>query len=436
MKKRMAVWFVALTLLMGAILPTGAVETATASGEGWRTREEAFLVPYALEYTAAHMEEYAAFGEGVYESYVGQLGDYKTELLEDLGVNEEAFRKIVWVSSLESEEAEKIAEEGKRDWWAFIIQAYEEEFPEDIDTVGIPWALMLYGYDSVEEFAWGQWEQGEDAETARQYLAALYVQSRQAAANNHETTLKYREQYPGSYEDFDPDKGYEGDWAYMKGNTIARYGLQNEVEWKEYMYVRYMEDGYLYDQEQTAKREEYPARWPAEYAAFDERAWYDGYYHDMGAPESYMEREGLDAEGFKQTMFVEWVDRKLSFFNGYCVTVNGTPIQFRFYRDLEGEVTGPKVEKERILIPLRAAAEALGLTVEWRAETNEVVCSDGNTTVTFTLDSTQYSGGTLDVAPYAEKGITYLPLRALGETLGCGVTWYQDFATAALTTER
>ena len=134
---------------------------------------------------------------------------------------------------------------------------------------------------------------------------------------------------------------------------------------------------------------------------------------------------------------MEWVDRDpTAFFNGYCVTVDGTPIQFQFYRDLDGEVTGPKVENECILIPLRAAAEALGLTVEWRAETNEVVCSDGNTTVTFTLDSTQYSGGTLDVAPYAEKGITYLPLRALGETLGCGVTWYQDFATAALTTER
>jgi hypothetical protein len=91
-------------------------------------------------------------------------------------------------------------------------------------------------------------------------------------------------------------------------------------------------------------------------------------------------------------------------------------------------------ENERLLVPLRAAAEALGLTVEWRPESNEIVCAGAETGVTFTLGSTQYSGGTLDAAPYARDGITYLPLRALGEALGCQVTWDQDFATAALTT--
>ena len=92
------------------------------------------------------------------------------------------------------------------------------------------------------------------------------------------------------------------------------------------------------------------------------------------------------------------------------------------------------MEKERILIPLRAAAEALGLTVEWRQKANQVVCANEEKAVTFTLDSLEYSGGTLEAAPFAEKGITYLPLRALGETLGCGVEWKGDFATAALTT--
>ena len=65
---------------------------------------------------------------------------------------------------------------------------------------------------------------------------------------------------------------------------------------------------------------------------------------------------------------------------------------------------------------------------------NSYVIADEKTAVTFTLDSLEYSGGVLDTAPFAEKGVTYLPLRALGEALGCGVTWYQDFATAALTT--
>ena len=129
-------------------------------------------------------------------------------------------------------------------------------------------------------------------------------------------------------------------------------------------------------------------------------------------------------------------EREQSFFGGYCVTVNGSPIPFGLYRDTRSEPVAPKAENDRLLVPLRATAEALGLTVEWKAETNQVICASETTAVTFTLDSTEYSGGTLDVAPYAENGVTYLPLRALGEALGCEVTWYQDLATAALTTAK
>ena len=175
-------------------------------------------------------------------------------------------------------------------------------------------------------------------------------------------------------------------------------------------------------------------RWPEEYAAFDAEAWFAGYYSLVGiTPEDYRTQEGLDAEGFKQRMFAEWAGREQCFFNDRCVMVNGTPVQFQLYRDLEGEIAVPKAENGRILIPVRAAAEALGLKVEYRPETNQVICTGEAGSVWFTLDSTDYSGGTLDAAPYAENGITYLPLRALGEALGCAVEWKGDFATAALT---
>lgn len=177
-------------------------------------------------------------------------------------------------------------------------------------------------------------------------------------------------------------------------------------------------------------------KYPEVYAQFDPRAWFDGYYGAAGAVyETYVYNWGLDEAGFKEAMFMEWADRSSTgFFNGYCVMADGTPIQFSGCRDLNGEPAGPKVEKERIMVPLRPVAEALGLTVEWVPETNQVTCSSEKKTVVFTLDSLEYSGGVLDAAPHAEKGITYLPLRALGETLGCGVEWKQDFATAMLTT--
>lgn len=428
MKKKLICLFALLSLLAGLAVPVGAWETSTRPGESWRMEKETFYGQLAKEYAATHPEEYGAFDDGAYEAMLAKSGYSEEELTTHFQMDEETLRKMLWLVALEDEELEKRAQ---KEYQAYITQAYEALFPGEIDQVGLPWAMGIFGYESPAEFA----EQtGINEEEARNYLASCYVNTRQMTAYNHEKSLEYRAQYPGSYEGYDPDYGYEGYWAFMKGNNMARYGLQNEEEWKEYMYVRYMQ-GYLNDQKEATKGEEYPQRWPEEYARFDPNAWFAGYYGLLSlTPESYMEREGLDVEGFKRTMFLEWADKSRNFFNGYCVTVDGTPIQFQLYRDLDGEVVGPKVENERILLPFRAAAEALDLTVEWRPETNQVVCSDGSTAVTFTLDSTEYSGGTLDAAPFAEKGVTYLPLRALGEALGCGVTWYPEFATAALTT--
>lgn len=428
MKKKLICLFAALALLAGLAVPAGAMETSTRPGESWRMEKETFYGQLAKEYAATHPEEYGAFDDEAYEAMLAKSGYSEEELTTHFRMDKETLRKMLWLVALEDEELEKRAQ---KEYQAYITQAYEALSPGEIDQVGLPWAMGIFGYESPAEFA----EQtGINEEEARNYLASCYVNTRQVTAYNHEKSLEYREQYPGSWENYDPYAQYTPSWEYVIRNTMDRYGLQTDEEFKEYMYVNsYMPDSYIWEQEQAAKRAEYPQRWPEEYARFDPDAWFAGYYGIL-TPESYMEREGLDEEGFKRIMFLEWADKSRNFFNGYCVTVDGTPIQFQFYRDLDGEVVGPKVENERILIPFRAAAEALDLTVEWRPETNQVVCSDESTAVTFTLDSTEYSGGTLDAAPFAEKGVTYLPLRALGEALGCGVTWYPEFATAALTT--
>lgn len=228
--------------------------------------------------------------------------------------------------------------------------------------------------------------------------------------------------------------GWNDDWHDAKGDYDEEWFHAEMLD--DYLTRSYRT--YRENEKAWQKKERFLAlteKYPEIYAAFDPYAWFGGYYGTYGAVvETYMYNWGLDEESFKREMFMEWAERDpTAFFHGICVTVDGTPIPFQFYEDLNGEPTGPKVENERILIPLRPVTEALGLTVEWRPETGQVVCSDEERTVTFTLDSAEYSGGTLDTAPYAESGITYLPLRALGEALGCGVTWYQDFATAALT---
>ena len=247
MKKRLAAVFVVLSLACGLAVPAWAAE-----GADWRKTEEEFTAEYVARWQEEHPEEWAAFdADAWYHKEYNAME--KETFLELYELDEEAFRVEMW-----KEERE---EEITRAYDRYVTGAYEAAFPGNIDEVGIPWAVMVFGWESLEVFA-AETSEG-DMEAARLYLASAYVRGRQGVAYNHEESLKYREQYPGSWEGFDPDKGYEGYWAYMKQNNMARYGLQNEVEWKEYGYVRYMEGGqYAYEQEQAAKREEYPGRWP------------------------------------------------------------------------------------------------------------------------------------------------------------------------------
>lgn len=409
-----------LTLSMALSLPAGAFATTTAEGEGWRVDRSAYEDRFVAEYTAAHPGEYAAFDADAW--FMARDGQWTTkeEYLAGTGLGEAAFRDILWRESLEPQT--------QAAYEAYIVQYYEVEFPGDIDAVGLPWAAMVFGSETRED--------GTVDEAFLLSRAAYYVATRQSAAYNHEESLRYRAQYPGSWEGYDPYAQFSPGWEHMIANTMHRYGLQTEEEFKEYWYVRYIPDTYLPGLERAAKQAEYLRRYPQAYAAFDPAAWFAGYYSFLSlTPEDYMAREGLDETGFKGEMFLEWADKApTSFFNGLCVTVNGTPIQFQLYRGLDGEIAVPRAEHDRILIPLRAIAEALGLEVEWKPETHQATCAGAGTAVTFTLGSLEYSGGTLDAAPFAENGVTYLPLRALGEALGCQVTWNQDFATAALTT--
>ena len=186
------------------------------------------------------------------------------------------------------------------------------------------------------------------------------------------------------------------------------------------------------------------AQYPEDFASFDADAWFAGYYGGIVgvSKEDYMSREALAEEDFRLDMFAEWAGREMGFYNSLCVTVDGTPIQFQLYRGLDGLGGEPTVENQRILLPVRAIAEALDFTVEYQPETSSVVCAKDGRTITFVLGQAEYTVQqgeavetlTLDIVPFAEAGRTYLPLRALGEALGCTVTWKQEFGTAALTT--
>ncbi len=92
----------------------------------------------------------------------------------------------------------------------------------------------------------------------------------------------------------------------------------------------------------------------------------------------------------------------------------------------------------RTMVPLRAVAEALGLTVSWDGEAREAVFTDGVRTLIFPIGSDEArtgDGGTvqMDTAAVIVGGRTYAPIRYLAEYFGCEVAWDGKTRTVLLT---
>ena len=91
----------------------------------------------------------------------------------------------------------------------------------------------------------------------------------------------------------------------------------------------------------------------------------------------------------------------------------------------------PVIKNDRILIPIRAVAEALGYSVSWDAPNKCVTMSKpgfdiqvmiGSTSITsYYFGQPQY--GYMDVVAEIIQDRTFVPLRAVAEAMGCEVSW-------------
>ena len=101
----------------------------------------------------------------------------------------------------------------------------------------------------------------------------------------------------------------------------------------------------------------------------------------------------------------------------------------------------PYVENSRTLIPLRAAAEALGFKVEYQEPTQKITLSDGEKLYVFQLGSQEVtisvSDGlsttiALDVAIQTKNNVSFVPLRFIAEQLGYHVAWDKDMQNVVI----
>ena len=92
--------------------------------------------------------------------------------------------------------------------------------------------------------------------------------------------------------------------------------------------------------------------------------------------------------------------------------------------------TNPQIVNGRVLVPMKAIFEALGLSVMWDQETKTVTGYNRQMTVVLTIDSNIATVNnqqmTLDAPAMIIQGRTMIPLRFLSETLGYKVVWIQE----------
>ena len=108
---------------------------------------------------------------------------------------------------------------------------------------------------------------------------------------------------------------------------------------------------------------------------------------------------------------------------GISVMVNGTTIKFPDQK--------PVVQNERMLVPVRFVAKALGHKVSWDADTNSVNIDGGKIVLYIGTMKATINGKnvTLDVASTVINNRTMVPLRVVAETLDCSVDWIAETKT-------
>ena len=87
----------------------------------------------------------------------------------------------------------------------------------------------------------------------------------------------------------------------------------------------------------------------------------------------------------------------------------------------------PKMVEQRIMLPLRDISRQLGYEVNWEKATGKIEVVDGSYKVILQLGSKSAvvngEAITIETAPQSIHGVTYVPLRFVGEAMELGVQW-------------
>lgn len=97
------------------------------------------------------------------------------------------------------------------------------------------------------------------------------------------------------------------------------------------------------------------------------------------------------------------------------------------------------VNNNRTFLPLRTVSETLGAKVDWNSKTRTITITSGYNTISLLLGSKDARVNnrivTLDVAPFAKDGTTYVPVRFVADCLNIPVDYYAQSQIVSLITD-
>ncbi|MBE7051415.1 MAG: copper amine oxidase N-terminal domain-containing protein [Ruminococcaceae bacterium] len=90
--------------------------------------------------------------------------------------------------------------------------------------------------------------------------------------------------------------------------------------------------------------------------------------------------------------------------------------------------TAPFIKDGRTMVPMRKIFEALNAKVDWDGTTQTITATKDNAQIVLQINnSTMYNNGvaeTLDVAPIIVNSSTFVPIRAVSQSLNASVDWF------------
>lgn len=96
-----------------------------------------------------------------------------------------------------------------------------------------------------------------------------------------------------------------------------------------------------------------------------------------------------------------------------------------------------RLEKGRILVPLRDVSEQLGADVKWNQQLRTVTINRGDKEISLTINSNKAKVNgkeiIIDAPAKLEKSRTYIPLRFVSQSLGAEIRWSQALIRAIIT---